>query len=121
MAVLTIDNLQIWMEGYIKAWGTNDPDDIGCLFAEDGRYFTAPYREPWAGRAAIVSGWLGRKDSPGDYEFQFEILGIDGNTGFVRGWTTYHKPYRVYSNLWVVVLNDKGECETFTEWWMLHE
>jgi len=112
------DDLHTWMEGYIKAWSSNDPEDISRLFAENGRYFTAPYREPWIGRSRIVSGWLGRKDKPGEYAFKYEILGVDKNVGFVRGWTTYHNPPRVYSNLWVIEVNEKGECQAFTEWWM---
>jgi uncharacterized protein (TIGR02246 family) len=47
-----------WVDGYIRAWKTNDPADIGRLFTEDARYFTAPYRQPWTGRDAIVAGWL---------------------------------------------------------------
>ena len=110
--------IQDWMESYLKAWDSNEPEDIGRLFAADGQYFTAPFREPWVGREGIVSGWLGRKDIPGEYSFKYEILGVDENVGFVRGWTAYHHPPRTYSNLWVVNLNEKGECERFIEWWM---
>ena len=116
---MDIKDIEAWMEGYIKAWNSNDPGDIGRLFATDGRYFTAPHRPPWTGREQIVSGWLERKDEPGEFEFRYEILGISQNTGFVRGWTTYHEePRKKYSNLWVVRLNNQGECEEFTEWWM---
>ncbi len=119
---MNIENLQAWMQGYLRAWASNDPKEIGRLFAEEARYYTAPYRQPWTGRQGIVSGWLGRKDEPGTYEFRHEILGISGRRGFVRGWTTYYgEPQRVYSNLWVVELNDMGKCEVFTEWWMLED
>ena len=113
-------DIQDWMEGYNRAWASNDPSEIGRLFANDGRYYTAPYREPWSGREQIVSKWLERKDTPGDYEFRYQILGISENTAFVRGWTKYHQPMREYSNLWVVKLNEQGECEEFVEWWMKH-
>lgn len=115
------NDVKAWMKGYIKAWQSNDPEDIGRLFASDGRYYTAPYREPWSGRDGIISGWLDHKDEPGEYEFRYEILGLSGNKGFVRGWTTYHNPPAKYSNLWTIQLNDKGECEEFIEWWMKDE
>ncbi|MCH7760616.1 nuclear transport factor 2 family protein [candidate division TA06 bacterium] len=118
---MEIKDLQLWVEGYILAWNTNNPEDIGRLFTLKGRYYTAPYRVPWEGRQQIISGWLGRKDLPGEFEFRHEILGVSGNEGFIRGWTKYHDPPREYSNLWVVRLNNKGECEEFIEWWMEHE
>ena len=58
-----------WIDGYIGAWISNDPDDISRLFAEDDRYFTSPYVEPWVSRQEIISGWLERKDEPGIVEF----------------------------------------------------
>lgn len=107
-----------WMEGYIKAWNSNDPQDIGRLFTPDGRYYTAPYREPWKGREGIISGWLERRDEPGEFEFRYQVQTISENTAYVRGWTKYYQPPREYSNLWVITLNERGECEQFTEWWM---
>jgi hypothetical protein len=118
---MQIKDVQSWLEDYLKAWNSNDPDDIGRLFAPEGRYFTAPFRAPWTGRKQIISGWLGRKDEPGEFEFRYEILGVSGNQAFIRGWTRYFEPPREYSNLWVVRLNDRGECEEFIEWWMEHE
>ena len=112
------DALDAWVTGYVRAWESNDPKDIERLFAADGVYFTAPDREPWRGRDAIVAGWLQRKDDPGDWTYRYEILGVAGGegVGFVRGWTSY--PGRTYSNLWVVRLAPDGRCTEFTEWWM---
>lgn len=111
-------DLEDWVRRYVRAWGTNDPEDIGALFTDDARYFTAPHREPWSGRDAIVQGWLGRKDNQGDWSFRSEILAIAGDQGFVRGWTAYHTEESDYSNLWVVRLEADGRCSEFTEWWM---
>jgi hypothetical protein len=112
---------QKWLEGYIEAWESNDPDDIGRIFTVDAQYFTAPYRQPWSGREQIISGWLGRKDEPGDYEFEYEILGLSEDTAFIRGWTKYPKQGAEYSNLWLVRLDDQGQCYEFIEWWMQDE
>ena len=108
-----------WVQGYIRAWGSNAPDDIATLFTEDARYYTAPHREPWTGRQGIVDGWLDRKDQQGEWDFRYEILALAGDLAFVQGWTTYHgqDPPR-YGNLWVIRLTEDGTCSEFTEWWM---
>lgn len=106
-----------WIRRYVQAWETNQPDDIGELFTDDARYYTAPHREPWSGRQAIVEGWLDRKDEPGDWRFRSEVLGVEGDLAFVRGWTTYQNDPD-YSNLWVIRLTDEGQASEFIEWWM---
>ncbi|MGH2661291.1 MAG: YybH family protein [Actinomycetota bacterium] len=109
-----------WVERYVRAWETNDPQDIGSLFTDDATYYTAPFREPWTGRQAIVDGWLDRKDESGDWTFRFEVQGIDGDLAFVRGWTTYRTDSD-YSNLWVIRLDPDGRASEFIEWWMAEE
>lgn len=106
-----------WVERYVRAWASNDPEDVGELFTDDARYFTAPHRDPWEGRDAIVAGWLGRRDEPGTWDFRFDVLGVAGGVEFVRGWTSYRDDPD-YSNLWVIRLFPDGRCAEFTEWWM---
>ncbi len=115
---MTENDVRTWMEGYIKAWNSNDREDIGSLFTNKGNYFTAPYRQPWSGRENIIDGWLDRKDEPGEFEFDYEVMGVSGETGFVRGWTKYVKEDKDYSNLWIIRLDDNGQCYEFIEWWM---
>jgi ketosteroid isomerase-like protein len=121
MAAVDAPTLERWVEGYLAAWSSNDPQDIGRLFTDDARYNTAPHREPWKGRQGIVEGWIDRKDEPGEWDFRYEVLAIADDLGFVRGWTTYHTDEDDYSNLWVIRLDDAGRCSEFTEWWMVIE
>ena len=107
-----------WVEGYIEAWRTNEPNDIESLFTDGARYYTAPDRDPWTGREAIIEGWIGRKDEPGQWEFRYELLAECDGMSFVRGWTEYVEPPKRYSNLWVIRLETDGRCSEFTEWWM---
>ncbi|MFQ5948543.1 MAG: nuclear transport factor 2 family protein [Acidimicrobiia bacterium] len=107
-----------WVKGYVRAWESNDPDDIGRLFSEDAVYYTAPFRPPWRNREGIVAGWLDRRDQPGEWRFRYEVMAIVNDLGFVRGWTTYANPPVAYSNLWVIRLGSDGRCGEFTEWWM---
>ena len=111
------DALASWVFRYVQAWASNDAEAVGALFSDDARYFRAPYGDPWVGREAIVAGWLEHKDEPGSWGFRFEILAVDEPVGFVRGWTEYRDEPN-YSNLWVVRLDEAGECTEFTEWFM---
>jgi hypothetical protein len=113
------EDVETWIEGYERAWTTNDPEDIGGLFTDDATYHTAPFRQPWAGQDAIVEGWLDRKEEPGEWAFRWELLAIADNLAFVQGQTDYPKEGNTYSNLWVIRLRD-GRCSEFTEWWMEH-
>lgn len=108
--------MEDWVRRYIDAWESNDPEEIGALFTEDARYYTAPHRPPWIGRETIVDGWLGRKDEEGEWRFSFEVLGVDGDLGFVKGVTTYEDGD--YSNLWLIRMADRGEASEFVEYWM---
>src|SRR5437588_11945095 len=111
-------DLERWVDGYVRAWASNDPAEIGALFTDSASYYTAPHREPWRGRGAIVDGWLGRKDEPGQWEFRYEVLAVAGDLGFIKGVTRYRNPAVDYSNLWVIRLGAEGRCSEFTEWWM---
>ena len=110
-------DVERWMKGYLKAWESNDPQDIGSLFTDDAAYYTAPDRDPWRGRDAIVEGWLGRKDERGDWSFRYEITAVCDDVAFVRGWTEYRNNPD-YSNLWVIRLDESGRCPEYMEWWM---
>lgn len=106
-----------WVGRYVRAWESNDPADIEGLFTEDATYLTAPHREPWTPRERIVEGWLERKDQPGTWSFEHEVLATAGDLAFVQGVTRYPQEGHAYSNLWVIRL-EGDRCSGFTEWWM---
>jgi uncharacterized protein (TIGR02246 family) len=106
------------VDRYVHVWNTNDPEEIGALFTEDGRYQTEPYAAPWQGRDAIVSGWLEAKDEPRDTEFEYSVLVATDDIGIVKGDTLYKTSGRRYSNLWEIRLDAEGSCSEFVEWWM---
>lgn len=110
--------IETWIERYLRAWETNDPDDIRALFTEDATYLTAPYRQPWRGREGIVEGWLGRPDVAGNWTFTWRPIARDGDLHVVQGRTEYRSEAAAYANLWLIRL-DGDRCSAFTEWWML--
>ncbi|MEZ5189861.1 MAG: nuclear transport factor 2 family protein [Schumannella sp.] len=108
-----------WMNGYLRAWDSNDPADIAALFTDDGEYLTAPYATPRRGVDAIVAGWIEDQDQPGDYTFTWSEAGVDGDLAFVTGETRYSDG-RTYANLWVIRFAADGRASSFTEWYMRH-
>ena len=112
------DPLTAWIDGYVRAWNSNDPADIGALFTADADYYTAPFRAPWSGRETIVREWLARKDEPGETRFEWAPVAVTDEVAVVRGTTGY--PDRTFSNLWLIRLDAEGRCREFTEWWMEH-
>jgi len=107
-----------WVDRYVTAWNSNDPEDIGGLFTEDAEYFTEPYADAWRGREDIVRQWIANKDEPGETEFSYEIIAVQGNLGFLRGKTDYKTPPRAYENLWEITLDSDGRATRYVEWWM---
>ena len=113
-------SLAAWIDAYQRAWLSNDPGDIGALFTDDAEYFTAPSREPWRGREAIVDGWREIADQPGDFTFVWQTLVDTTDLGVITGRTVYTNGDD-YDNLWVIRFGDDGRCTEFTEWYMRRE
>jgi ketosteroid isomerase-like protein len=116
--------IEEWVQGYLKAWASDEPSDVGALFTDDARYFTEPYAEPWVGREQIVREWIARGDSGNRWSFDHEVLVECGDVGVVRGVTHYgpetaaDSEGKTYHNLWLVRLAPDGRAREFTEWWM---
>lgn len=106
-----------WMNGYLRAWRSNDPDDIRSLFTTDAEYRTEPWVLPWHGHDEIVAGWLLHRDEPGAAEFAWSVL-VETDALTVVEATTDYRDGPTYSNLWVVRLAPDGRASAFTEWWM---
>ena len=115
-------DVERWLERYRAAWTTDDPQDIAALFTEDATYAPRAFGKPWEGREAIVAKWIEHGDSEDRWQFESEILAVEGDTAVVRGLTTYpahdNEPEEVYSNIWVIRLAPDGRASSFAEWWM---
>ena len=114
----SLDAVTAWVQNYRRAWESNDRDDIGGLFAEDAAYFTEPFAKPWLGRDQIVKKWLKHKDEPGTTTFEWHPLIVNDDLAIIEA--TTHYPTKVFSNLWVLRLDNLGQARQFTEWWMEH-
>jgi hypothetical protein len=114
---IDIDHVRRWVDGYLAAWASNDPDDIKALFTPDGTYLDRPFGSPKTGHEAIVADWLDRKDEPGTWQASLEPMLVQGNTAIVTGTVDYTNGTR-YANLWVIRFGDDSRATEFTEWWM---
>jgi ketosteroid isomerase-like protein len=122
---------QAWLDRYVKAWKSYDPDDISALFSEDVAYRYHPYDDPIAGRQAVVASWLGEdassdassRDAAGTYEAEYTPIAVDGDTVVATGTSRYREQrggpiVRVYENCFVMRFDDEGRCREFTEYYM---
>lgn len=125
------DRTQAWLDAYVQAWRTYDPDQIRALFTADVSYRYHPHDEPIVGVDAVVASWLGEtdtdgsssRDEPGTYDGSYSPVAIDGDTVVARGFSTYfHKPGgavdRIYDNCFLMTFDDAGRCREFTEFYV---
>lgn len=128
---MTHDQVQQWLDGYIAAWASNDPDEIGALFTEDVEY---SYR-PWIndkvtvnGRDAVVESWTGSTEDPGiagaeSWEASYTPYVVEANRAVALGWSKYFMGGddndRLYHNAFLIEFDDKGRCSSFREFWFL--
>jgi hypothetical protein len=112
-----------WLDAYVHAWKTYDPDMIGDLFSDDALYAFHPWDLPIRGRKAIVAAWLENPDTPGTYDAHYEPIAIDGDLAVTNGRSHYFEPdgstlQREFDNLFVLRFDADGRCAEFREWFM---
>ncbi len=112
--------MQRWLDDYVEAWRTSDPDAIGALFSEDAQYRYHPWDDPLDGRAAIVGSWLADRDEPGSWTAEYRPWAIEGDRAVAVGVSRYLAADRAavereYHNVFLCRFDDDGLCREFTE------
>lgn len=112
-----------WLEDYVAAWQSYDPDAIRALFSENASYRYNPFDEPLRGREAILADWLDGRDEPGSFEASYRPLAVNGSTAVAQGRTIYYQAGtkqvgRQFDNIFVIEFDDAGRCVDFCEWYM---
>lgn len=128
---MTREQVQRWLDSYLKAWKSYDQTSIEALFSPDVSYRYHPYDEPIVGREAVVASWLGEgeyegassRDAPGTYNDSYHPVAVDGDIAVAVGTSTYTDspggPVKaVYHNCWVLRFDAEARCCEFTEWYM---
>ena len=114
---MTPEDVQAWLDAYIAAWRSYDPDEIADLFTENATYAYNPWDEPIEGVDAIVNEWLTDPDEPDSWEAEYRPLLVAGDQAIAVGETRYTSG-KVYLNLWPLTFDENGKCTAFVEWYM---
>ena len=122
------DAVDRWLQAYVDAWKTYDPDQIAALFAPGVTYRYHPYDAPIEGREAVVRSWLGdgdaegasTRDEPGTYDASYRAVAVDDHVAVAVGSTHYTEPTgpRVFDYCFVIRFDPDGRCSDFTEWYI---
>lgn len=124
MTTISHTGFQAWLDRYVAAWKSYDPQAIAALFSEDATYRYHPEDDPVRGRDAIVASWLDERDQPGEYDARYEPLAIDPSNGshVARGWSRYFTSTGdlkdEYWNIYLVTFDEAAQATSFTEWWI---
>ncbi|MDH3425081.1 MAG: nuclear transport factor 2 family protein [Acidimicrobiia bacterium] len=116
---MTEAEVQNWLDRYVEAWRTHDPDLIGALWTEDATYKYHPGDEPVVGRDAIVANWVKYQDQPlnkNPWTAQYRPWVIDGDRAIAIG-ETHYEGAEDYHNSFQLTFRD-GACAAFVEWYM---
>ena len=125
------DKAQAWLDAYVEAWRTYEPEQIRALFSTDVAYRYHSYDDPIVGADAVVASWLGEsdaegtssRDAPGTYDARYAPVAVDGDTVVARGVSSYrHEPggpvMRSYDNCFIMRFDEEGRCREFTEFYV---
>lgn len=118
---MTHDDVQRWLDGYVEAWRTYDPEKIGALFAPDVTYRYQPYEEPIAGREAVVAEWVESPDAAGSWQAHYEPYAVEGDRAVAVGTSRYlderGAQRTIFHNVFLLRFDSEGQCADFIEYW----
>ncbi len=115
--MLAREHVQRWLDDYVAAWRSYDPDAIRALFAPDVSYAYHPWDDPVQGADAVTASWLENRDEPGSWAASYAPALIAGNAATAKGETRYTDGEH-FSNLFELEFDDDGRCTRFVEWFL---
>jgi len=125
---MTRDDVQVWLDRYVVAWRSFDPQAIGDLFAANASYRYYPYDDPIEGRDDIVRAWVSpdgnasSRDEPDTWDARYEPFAVDGDRAVAIGWSRYFAagdtPEKLYHNAYLLEFDGDGRCRSFVEYFV---
>lgn len=112
------ERLDDWMDGYVTAWASNDPEMITALFTADAVYDPQTAEGERHGIEEILEFWLDRNDQEDNWDFEWLPLIENEELAVITGATTYLDPPLTFRNLFVIRFAPDGRCHDFTEWYI---
>jgi hypothetical protein len=114
--------LEDWLRRYGAAWERRDGDAAADLFTGRGMYYWGPLDPPLTGRQAIRERWSEATSDQEQIRFRWEVLGIDGDRGFARWWSTFVRASTgmqvELDGVFVLDFAEGGLCRQLQEWWL---
>lgn len=127
---MTPEDVQAWLDRYIAAWASYEPEAIGDLFSDDAVYRFHPSDKGFVGRDSIVRAWLepsgeaSTRDEPGTWEAHYEPFSVAGDRAVAVGWSRYYTDAtrstvaNVWDNVYLLEFDGLGRCRAFTEFFV---
>lgn len=107
--------VQDWVDAYVRWWRASDPAGVTELFAPEVVYLRSPYAEPLTGHEELARFWVA--DEGVTFDVTTEVVAADGRTGVARLQVDYRAPEQEqYRDLWVLRFAEDGRVEHFEEW-----
>jgi hypothetical protein len=120
---MDLESFRNWLERYFAAWGSNEPDDVAALFAEDAEYWWGPFREPARGREAIVRAWVEGGVPPG-LRSRFEPIAVADDRGVAHWGISFEGDgggLVELDGILVCTFDGEGRCTLHREWYERRE
>jgi SnoaL-like protein len=114
---MTHDDANRWLQAYVEAWRSYEPDAIRGLFTDDARYRYHPWEDALEGRDAIAADWLANRDDPDAWDADYSTWAVEGDRVVATGTSRYDDAQgkRTYHNVFLIEFAPDGRCRSFTE------
>jgi hypothetical protein len=110
-----------WLNAYIGAWKSYQPEQIAALFSDDAFYYYTPFDAPLVGRQAIVDSWLANQDPLGSYDAHYQPVMVQGDTAVVNGRSRYFfadgSLETEFDNIFILRFDAQNQVREFREWY----
>jgi hypothetical protein len=112
------DDVERWIEGYLRAWRTEGTALLAELFTVDATYQATPWAEAVAGLDAIGTFWEDERAGADEvFSETHEIVAVEDDTAVVRLQVDYgDESVGRWRDLWVIRFDPGGRCRAFEEW-----
>ncbi len=115
-----MNEFQMWLDLYGRAWRLRDPSLIKKLFADNAIYHEKHFEKPLKGISEITEYWKNVSKTQRDIKFDYEILSSAQNFGIAHWQASFvrNNNERVeLDGIFLAYFDAQNKCTKFKEWW----